>query len=470
MKSSSRDKNSRYLAMLLLAVVLPLFLPSLRALGTVMVTQGTLGLQVIAGATNDIWAEPPPANSVFDRWVGDSPLLANPYAWHTMLVMPSNEASLTATFKPSNAWFPATNLLNGLDPGDQNAVNLIYYFPANPSGVIFFFNGARGSASDFFTETESSTFARDAAVAGYGVAALDTADRLGKSWDTRMTTSNADIVNVQAALDYFIGQGLMRSNTARFATGMSAGGFFAPLPAYFLQFNACALWCSSGAPRSASPTVFNLTAVPTLWNLAQNDDRYNHKAFLADSSNNLALLAGRGVAGELREHAPSPVYPGRFRRIEGLTAADSQTIYDQLKEAALLDPWDFLVSSPFNNGNHWLGVVSGYSAYTNAIQNQLNTCYSEHHFFSDFGNDTLRFFGEHRPPVPSRGRILARATKGGIGLMIPADPGQTYRLQASDDLQSWTAVLTNGSAGGTFDFSDIDSPLRARGFYRTISP
>src|SRR5439155_3305012 len=178
-------------------------------------------------------------------------------------------------------------------------------------------------ASGFFRETESFAFARDAVAADYAVAALDSGGGPGRSWDTTFAASNVDVANVRTAVTYFISAGLMATNTPKYATGMSAGGFFAPSPAYFLGFNACAIWCSSGAPKSTGTTVFNVTTVPTIWNLARNDDLYNHKAFLDDAANNLALLGARGIAGEVRENPPSPVYPQRFARIQGLTAADS---------------------------------------------------------------------------------------------------------------------------------------------------
>ena len=471
MKYRLNEENALRFALFHLLTLLSLFGPAVLASAAVNVTNGSLGLQLSNGATNDVWANPPALNSVFDRWVGDAHLLANPYAWHTTLVMPQ-DASLTATFKPAPDWSTTNHTLNGLAPSDPNAVNLIYYFPANPAGVIFFFNGARARASGFFTEAESFTFARDAVAAGYAVASLDSGGGLGKSWDITFSSSNLDVGNVRASLNYFISLGLMTTNTPKFATGMSAGGFFAPIPAYYLQFNACALWCSSGAPRSTGATVFNFTTVPTIWNLARNDDLYNHKAFLADATTNLALLAGRGVAGELRENQPSPVYPQRFTRIDGLTAADSQNIHDQLKAAGLLDAVDFLISSPFNNSNHWLGALPGYAPYTNAIQNQLNSCYSEHHFFSDLGNQTLQFFGARRPPVPGHVEVVTITRQPGVTvkLTIAAAPGQSYRVQASDGLRTWTDIFTNTDAGGTFDFTDANSPAMTSRFYRAISP
>jgi len=211
--------------------------------------------------------------------------------------------------------------------------------------------------------------------------------------------------------------------------------------------------------------------VPTIWNLARNDDLYTHTAFWSDSSNNLALLAARGVAGELRENLPSPVYPKRFTRIQGLSASDSQVIHDHLKTAGLLDAFDFLVSTPFNNGNQWQSLIPGYAAYFGEIQNQLNTCYSEHHFFSDFGNKTLRFFGAHGAAARGGGiSSIGRQPDGVVKLTIAGDPGRDYRVQASSDFAAWTAIFTNIYTGGTFDCLDPNAAGLSSRFYRTISP
>src|SRR6266478_5909668 len=166
MKSGRNNANRLLYAPFLLAFILLLiFLPT-PAPGSITATNGSAGLQVQAGTTNDVWADQPASGQVFDRWIGDAELLDNPYAAHTTLVMPAL-ASLTATFRTNPVWSPTTNILNGLAPGDPSAVNLIYYFPSNSAGLIFLFNGARASAAAFFTEGESLTFMRDAVAAGY---------------------------------------------------------------------------------------------------------------------------------------------------------------------------------------------------------------------------------------------------------------------------------------------------------------
>ncbi len=434
---------------------------------TLTVTNGALGLQTAPGQTNHVWADPPPMDQVFDRWTGDIQLLADPWAWHTTATMPAAPASITATFRSAPVWTATTYILNGLAASDPNAVRLIFYFPPNPVGLIFRFHGSGGSAASFFSKVEDFAFARDAVAAGYAVAALDSADRTNKQWASSITSNNVDVVNMQAAINYFIGLGLMTTNTPKFSVGMSNGGGFAPKPAYFLGFNACAIWCAAGAPMA----LFNVTTVPTIWNLARNDDLYDHTDFLPNATTNLANLAVRSIAGELRENAPSPVYPRRFLRVSGLTAADSQSIYDSLNNGGFLDTSGFLLADPNTSG--WESVVpTAYTAYHGDILDQLVCCYSGHKFYTDFDNKVLQFFDAQRPAVAGQSTISAitRHAGGAVQLTIAADPGLTYRVQASPDLSAWTTLFTNTYSAATFDFTDTAAPGFVRRFYRTVSP
>ncbi|MDQ2868330.1 MAG: hypothetical protein M3R59_07970 [Verrucomicrobiota bacterium] len=430
------------------------------------VTGGALGPQLTPGATNDVWANPPPAGAVFDRWVGDTGVLADLYAWHTTATMPSGSAAITATYKSSPAWSPSTYILNDLAPTDPNAIRLMYYFPPNPVGVIFRFHGSGGSAATLFAKVEDFTFARDAVAAGYAIASLDSTDRVNKQWDDTATAANVDVVNVQAAINYFIGLGLMAASTPKFCTGMSDGGGFAPKAAYFLGFQGCGIWCAAGAPGA----LFNIMTVPTIWSLAQADDLYDHTNFLPASNAELAGLTNRGVRGELRENGPSPVYARRFLRIPYFTAADSQTIYDSLKAGGFLDAQDYLIADPATSG--WVSALpAGFLPYQSDIEDQLECCYSGHQFYSDFDNKALQFFGALRPPVAGRGAIRAimRQPDGSMLLTVAADAGQDYRVQASPDLATWTTVFTSTDSGGTFDFTDTTTSNNPRRFYRTVS-
>ncbi len=431
------------------------------AQGALTVNNGSLGLQTTPGATNHIWADAPPANTVFDRWVGDTSVLADPLAWHTTAVTPAAAAVITATYKSAPAWSPSTYILNGLASTNPNAVKLSYYFPPNPVGVIFRFHGSGGSADSLFNKVEDFTFARDAVAAGYAIVSLDSTDRVNKQWDSAGTAANVDVVNVQAAINYFIGLGLMTTDTPKFSTGMSDGGGFAPKPAYYLGFRACSLFCSSGQPAQ----IFTLTTVPTIWSLARNDDLFDHTTFLQNATANLASLNAQrpSVTGELRENLPSPVYPRRFLRIPGLTAANSQAIYGNLKSGGFLDAEDFLVANPATSG--WASSLpAGLASFQGDILSQLNCCYSAHQFYSDFNDKVLQFFGVTTPGrlvnVSTRARVETGASVMIGGFVVGGAAGTTTRIIVRAVGPSLSAVgLTGVLANPTISLYDASSAL-----------
>ncbi len=452
-----------------LAAIGLLFCALVGSLGaqSLTVNSGALGASLATGSTNHVWADPPPESTVFDRWTGDTQILADPYAWHTTVVMPAAPATLNATYKPAPVWTPTSAVLNGLPESDPNAVRLIYAVPPNPVGVIFVFHGGGGSASGWFgNNVENVSFLRDAVAAGYAVAALDSTDRINKQWDASTLSDNVDVVRVQGAINYLVGLELITSDTPRFSVGMSNGGGFAPRPAYWLNFNACAIWCSSGAPQQ----VFEVTTVPTLWNLARNDNLFEHPNFLQGAESRLAKLTARSIAGEIREHPPSPVHARRFLRIPGLTEADAQLIFASLNDRGYLDAGGFLLADPNTSG--WQAGLLLPPRFIAAILDQLVCCYSGHGFFSEYGNKTLQFFGARRPPVPGRNPIsgLVWNAEGALQLTVSADAGQACRIEFSPDLVGWTTVFTQPNPGGTFDWSETAATGPARRFYRTVSP
>ncbi len=57
---------------------------------------------------------------------------------------------------------------------------------------------------------------------------------------------------------------------------------------------------------------------------------------------------------------------------------------------------------------------------------------------------------------------------GGLQLTLKGQPGQTYGIQVSSDLISWSTLSTNTSApNGAFIFTDTGTNLPAR-FYRAV--
>ena len=329
-----------------------------------------------------IWADPNPSGMVFDHWTGDTALVQNPLEYHTKVNNLSRTINLTATYKSAPVWNPVFETINGSQMG--------YYFPAAPVGVIFHFHGAGGSATGLFSNSEQRIFANEAVAENYAVVTLSSVDRVNRQWNPNpQIENNPDMQNVQAAINLFISRGLMTASTPVFANGISNGGAFAPRVSRALNFRATSIFIAAG-----SVNIMSQTTVPTIWNLMQNDTTIGADG-IAQAVSNFQNLRSRNISAQYNQLAPSPVYPEKFRRIANLTAADSQTIYNSLKQNGFLDSRDFLIQNP--NISNWENFIpQTYNSYLNDIADQLKICYTEHNFFSDHDRRVLDFFNANR--------------------------------------------------------------------------
>lgn len=329
-----------------------------------------------------VWADPNPTGMVFDRWTGDTEWMQNPRESHTRIRNAKLNIDLTATYKAAPAWTPTFETLNGIQMG--------YFFPPSPVGVIFHFHGQGGSANLLFNNLERRIFADEAVAEGYAVVALDSADRANRDWSTSNDPATSpDIQNVQAAIDRLIALGLMTASTPKFAHGFSKGAGFSPRVARALAFRATSMNLLAG-----TPDIINLTSIPIIWCIAQNDGTIQPGGVLQSRVNYQNLL-NRGVPAQYNLAVPTPVYPERFWRIGGLTAADSQNIFNALKTGGFIDSRGFLLGDP-DTSNWQTAVPAQYNSFLNSIGEQLRICWTEHTFFSDYDRRVLDFFNSFR--------------------------------------------------------------------------
>lgn len=342
------------------------------------VTNGSGDAKIRGRQIVHIWADPNPSGMVFDRWTGDIALVQNPFEYHTKVNNLSLNINLTAVYKSAPVWNPTYETINGSQMG--------YRFPAAPIGLIFHFHGTGGSATGLFTDDEQRIFANEAVAENYAVVTLSSVDRTNRQWNPNpQLENNPDMQNVQAAINLFISRGWIFASTPVFANGISNGGAFAPRVSRALNFRATSIFIASGTVN-----VMSQTTVPTIWNLMQNDTTIGADG-IAQAASNYQNLLGRNIPAKYNLLAPSPVYPERFWRINGLTAADSNTIYNALKQNGFLDSRGFLLQNP-NTSNWSSAIPSQYDSYLNDIGDQLTICYTEHKFFSDYDRRILDFF------------------------------------------------------------------------------
>lgn len=350
---------------------------------TITATGGSVAGYRATGDSVHVFADYSAANGsqVFDHWSGDVSVLADPNAEHTTFIWNAQSVTLTAVYKPTSAWQPVQTTAGGVD--------LWYYVPPNPNGIIVAFHGNGGSASNWFTRAENLRFVRDAVAEGYGVAALSSEDRVGQQWAlTPISLANPDVQNVQAALTKLQNAGLISASTPRYGVGASNGGRMTVRIARLLGWKAVVNYVSQGDPD----TLMMASTTPTAFYMRRNDTQ----ALVSwqDAQRYATNMQARGVASEFVLWGRSPLYPKKFARIPGVDDAASLVIYNALNAAGLLDSGGYLLSDPTTNPATWQAAVP--AAYRSAgilanIGTLLDDAYAEHGFFSDMNDRAIAF-------------------------------------------------------------------------------
>lgn len=345
------------------------------------VTNGSKNIGKARERRAQIWSDPNPPSMVFDRWTGDTALVEDVFAAHTFVNPLGKNISLTANYKPAPNWSLTETAVNG--------VSVLYYIPPDPTGIIFRFHGSGGSNQSVLLSVESRLLSNDAVAEGYGIVAINSADRINGDWNLSPPPNNPDLTNVQAVIEQFRKLGLISDSVPLLAQGTSRGGVFSSEAVYHLNFSADAIYIAYGVN-----VVMPITTVPTIFCLAANDDQEmvgpegNQRAY-----EQFVNLQNRGIRSGYNLNQPSPVYPERFWRIADLTADDSRAIYQALKQNNFLDSRDLLIENP--RDTDWRSVIPAkYTPYLNAISSQLGACYASHNFYSDYNSRVLRFFAE----------------------------------------------------------------------------
>jgi hypothetical protein len=256
--------------------------------------------------------------------------------------------------------------------------------PTGHRALILLFHGRfEAAGASFFRASEQRIFAADAAAAGFGLIALDSADRDQKTWQARGPGSGADLKNVRAVLAELGRRRAIFRGEPLYALGIAHGGVFAMQVARTLQLRALAVF---GFPGKL-PADY---ATPTIWLMTQSAVDRNSRAF-AEQAN----LAQRHVPAKLEVNDASPVYPLRFWRIAGVTPDASRAIHQLLVDRQLLDAHDMLKDDPETSG--WeLALPPRLAKMRGALREQLDVCFSLPRFYSDFDRRILDFFRGNR--------------------------------------------------------------------------
>jgi hypothetical protein len=402
---------------------------------TLTINGGSGGGTYPAGSRVDIFADPPSAGQVFNRWVGNTAILGNAAlatsSPHVVVTVPTTPSTLTATYRDVPEWTPiVVNNFNPIAQSSPNGTTLSYHLPPSARGVVFLLHDSGGAAAGWFTRPEQLTLARDLVAAGIGVAALSSVNRVTSTWSTLASlATNPDVATLAAARDRFVRDGLISATTPLFLLGTGAAGDAAAQYAHLLATTSptrpvkgAVLYCATGGTSAAMTS-----RVPKFFALAAHDENLG-VAGNADARENAQLLTGRGIATAVINNTASPVPAGRLR-ILGLASpsfnsSDAQAIWSALKTAALLDANDYPKSIPTVDAVR-AALPATYQSRAADVQSQLAVAFAGPELFSDANARVINFLNArlNDAPSPAPGRLVNLSTRTRIAYL-----GDTFTL------------------------------------------
>jgi len=390
----------------------------------VTLNNGTGGGSYPAGSRVDLFALPPPAGQVFDRWTGDVSALGNAAIAqslaHTVITVPATPVTLTATYRAVEAWTPTTVTgFNPITPGNPSGTTLVYAVPTAARGIVFLLHDTGGSTSNWFAAPEGVSLLRDLVAAGYGVAAVNSANRTTATWSALTTlATNPDAATLAAAHDRFIREGSLTPALPVYLLGQAAGADAAARYADLLAgagrvVRGVIAYCANGGT-----TLPVTTRIPQFFALASHDSALGTTG-IAEAQGNAQLLVGRGVPATLVNNAATPVHPNRFRTLgltaAGFTAEDARAIWTAVKKSGLLDANNFPKAVPTVDAVRAL-LPADYQSRAADVAAQIAVAYGAQEFFSDANARVVNFLNGRtaNTPAPVPGRLVNLSTRGQV--------------------------------------------------------
>ncbi len=343
-----------------------------------IVANGSGGGLVATDSVVDAFAQAPGETRLFARWRGDAPMLADPRAWHAPLTTSSRASTLIAEFITiPSALVTITGEING-----SRYRQLI---PASPRGLVFSFHGSGGSGDLPFTKSEAKVATRLLLSRGFGVVGLDSSNRVDRQWNPQFALGNPDVVNVQGIIERLRAAGTISASTPIYCEGTSNGGGFCSRISALLGFRAQSLMIADGIEP-----IMAQTPVPTIWTLGRNDPTLA-PGYLERAAQSAAGMGTRGIANELNIVEPSPVYPERFARIDGISVDDSTSLVASLRATGFLDATGRVIRDPRGNALDAI-IPATLRGNSGEIVSQLELAAAAHEYYSDHAHRVVHFF------------------------------------------------------------------------------
>ncbi|MEM1321128.1 MAG: T9SS type A sorting domain-containing protein [Bacteroidota bacterium] len=424
------------------------------------------------GTIVHIWSEAYSYQQSFDTWSGDTQYLDRPKEWHTTLMMPNQDLSISAQIKalPPSATITFEEIM-----GRDRPKAVYHYLPPDPKGLLLFFHGTGGSAQGIISRPESRSFLNSAIADGYGIlvteseeATLNTDlngdDKLRWQSSPVDTVNNVDYRNIRILLDTFRQRGAIAQTTPIVSVGMSNGGNFSAVLSAVYNFKAGVSYCAQ-----ANLGFYQLRQSPFAFRMARFDENEN----VGPEGNAIALahdsvLQVRGICHDYLLNDRQPLHPERFARIPGISVDSSRLIFGELKAEGQLDAEDYALPSAEVADNYLMAPAtfpvlrSLNPSLRLIVLRQLGVINAEHRFYSDFNQATLDFFNTlcettvsaaSPTPKPSILQVFPNPTHDQVHFVLPEGFDQ---LVLFDPLGRRLIQLRSPPSTGHLDLSHLE--------------
>jgi hypothetical protein len=355
-----------------------------------------------AGDTVHVWCEAIPEDAVFAQWSGDVTTVADIDEWHTTLIMPGRNVTLTANFRT----IAPIAIQHEMIKAANNLKNVYSYFPPKHKGVIFLAHGTNSKAEHWINLYEHYQFTKDAIADSFAVIITEAEEvtlntdlngdgKLRWSSSPLDARANIDFANIIALIDTFVTRGRMTRSTPRFAVGASNGAFFSFSIGTFLKYNGVAGYCGGGDNR-----LFTFSDTPAQWCMAKYDSHEEiGPAGNAQALANYNTLASRGIAARYFLLDRSPCYPERFARSGDISLPVSRALFNEFRNTGVLEANDYfrinalsIIDSVRSTPAQFPVLISLNNSQRLFVLNQVDAMYADHGFYSDYNRKTLNFF------------------------------------------------------------------------------
>ncbi len=389
--------------LLTISIIISLFTGLHAQIYNLTVVNGYGSRDYHVGDTVHIWSVAYDNTKTFLKWTGDTQYMENPDEWHTTLIMPNQNISVTSVIVN----MPTYTINYEQIMGKNNLKNVYYCFPQNLKGIIYFFHGTGGSASGWVDKVENRSLVNAAVADTFGVIITEAEEitlNTDLNGDGKLrwltfpldTINGIDYLNIKILTDTFVNRGYISHSIPKYSVGMSNGGSFSAAISYAYHYKAGISYCAS----SVQP-IFIARNNPFAFRMAKYDDNAevgptgNYQAWQNDS-----ILKSRSICHDYQLHDRQPIYPQRFARIQGVSLATSQLIFNELLLNNQIDAngyaiqADTILSNYQSNPTAYPTLSSLTSDQKLDVLTQLSVSNAEHNFYSDLNHETLSFLNQ----------------------------------------------------------------------------